>query len=119
MVYVQAEGCAPVGRAFQNGASSVKPWQNAATIAHSLGVPAPYVGRLILQALHTSTGEAIAVSDAEALATGRQLSENERLLAAPEGATTLAGLKRQLAKRQVGADETVVLFNTGSGLKYL
>jgi threonine synthase len=119
MVAVQASGCAPVVRAMESGADRVHPWQNAATVAAGLRVPAPFADRLILQVLRESRGTAVAVSDEEILSALDDLAAVEGLLAAPEGAATWAALRRLVAQGWIGPQERVVLFNTGSGLKYL
>jgi threonine synthase len=118
LVAVQAEGCAPIVRAFQNGAESATPWENAVTAASGLRVPAAIGDRLMLQALRESGGTAVAVSEAEIAEAIRLLASAEGLFAAPEGAATVAGLGRLLDAGLVGRDERIVLFNTGSGLKY-
>ncbi len=119
MVSVQAEGCAPIVRAFQEGAERAEPWQNAHTLASGLRVPAAFADRLILRALRESRGTAVAVSDEEILEAQRELAHAEGIFAAPEGAATLAALRRLCQAGEVSPDERVVLFNTGSGLKYL
>jgi threonine synthase len=119
MVSVQAAGCAPIVRAFEAGAARAAFFENAATLAAGLRVPGPFADRQILRALRESGGTAVAVSDAELLAAQKQLATEEGLFAAPEGAATLAGLARLVRQGWVRPDERVVLFNTGSGLKYL
>ena len=119
MVSVQAEGCAPIVRAFGAGAPRAAFFENATTLAAGLRVPGPFADQQILRALRESWGTAVAVSDTEILAAQHQMAVEEGLLAAPEGAATLAGLARLVAQGWVRPDERVVLFNTGSGLKYL
>ncbi len=119
LVSVQAEGCAPIVRAFHNGAERARPWENARTIAAGLRVPAVFADRLILRALRETQGTAVAVSDEEILAAQHQLASLEGIFAAPEGAATLAGLQRLLHQGWIQPDEKIVLFNTGSGLKYV
>ena len=119
MVSVQADGCAPVVKAFQSGAERCEVWQNASTIASGLRVPSVFADRLILQALRESQGTALTVTDAEILAAQKELGAAEGIFAAPEGAATLAALKHLLAQKWIKSDEKVVLFNTGSGLKYV
>jgi len=119
MVTVQADGCAPVVRAFQRGAQRTETWQNAHTLAAGLRVPNTFADRLILRALRESCGTALAVSDAEISDAQREMAQAEGLLACPEGAATLAGLRHLVKNGWVQPDETVVLFNTGSGLKYI
>jgi threonine synthase len=119
MVSVQAEGCAPIVRAFQTGAGRAEAWTEAHTIAAGLRVPLPFADRLILRTLRDSQGAAIAVSDTEILDAQQEMASREGIFPAPEGAATLAALRRLLDQGWVQRDETVVLFNTGSGLKYV
>jgi threonine synthase len=119
MVTIQADGCAPVVRAFQSGAERTENWQNAHTLAVGLRVPNVFADRLILRALRESAGTALAVSDAEILEAGREMAQSEGVLACPEGAATLAGLRHLVKNGWIEPDETVVLFNTGTGLKYI
>jgi len=119
MVTVQADGCAPVVRAFQDGAERTGTWQNAHTLAAGLRVPTVFADRLILRALRESRGTALAVSDAEILEAQREMAQVEGLLPCPEGAATLAGLHHLIVTGWVQPEETVVLFNTGTGLKYI
>jgi threonine synthase len=118
MVAVQAEGCAPIVRAFHAGAEEATPWENAATGASGLRVPTAVGDRLMLRALRESGGNAVAVSEAEIAAAIRLLASREGLFAAPEGAATVAGLRHLLDEHLVDPGERIVLFNTGSGLKY-
>jgi threonine synthase len=119
MVSVQAEGCAPIVRAFHNGAMRAEAWPEARTVAAGLRVPLPFADRLILRILRESEGTAVAVSDAEILDAQREMAGREGIFAAPEGAATLAALRHLLDQGWVQPNETVVLFNTGSGLKYV
>lgn len=119
MVAVQAEGCAPVIQAFQAGAQRCEFWQGAQTIASGLRVPKSFADREILRNLHQSQGTAIAVSDAEITQAQQRLARLEGIFAAPEGAATLAALEQLLQQGWVHPNERIVLFNTGSGLKYL
>lgn len=119
MVSVQAEGCAPVVRAFQAGEVRISPWENAQTVAAGLRVPVVFADRLILNVLYASQGTAVSVSDDEILAAQSRLARQTGVFAAPEGAATLAGLEKLLQMGWVNQDEKVVLFNTGSGLKYI
>jgi threonine synthase len=119
MVAVQAEGCAPVIQAFQAGAQRCEFWQGAQTIASGLRVPKSFADREILRNLHQSQGAAVAVSDAEITQAQQRLARLEGIFAAPEGAATLAALEQLLQQGWVRPHERIVLFNTGSGLKYL
>jgi threonine synthase len=119
LVAVQAEGCAPVVKAFQTGAAFCDFWINARTIATGLCVPKSFADRLILANLRESQGTAVAVSDEAILDFQRNLAALEGIFAAPEGAATLAALKKLVAQKWLQPDERVVIFNTGSGLKYL
>jgi threonine synthase len=119
MVVIQAKGCAPVVRAFEAGASFCDFWVGAETIASGLRVPKSFADQLILSTLQESQGTALAVSDESILEAQEQLGTSEGIFAAPEGAATLAGLHQLVAKGWVSANERVVLFNTGTGLKYL
>jgi len=119
MVSVQAEGCAPVVKAFQKGAVFCDFWTNAQTIASGLRVPKSFADHLILQNIYDSEGTAIAVSDESILESQKQLASMEGIFAAPEGAATLAALKELIKQDWVHPEERIVLFNTGSGLKYL
>lgn len=119
MVSVQAEGCAPIVRGFESGAERAEPLEQPSTGAPGLNVPAPYADRLILRALRESQGSAVAVSEAQIERAQRQLAQREGILACPEGAASLAGLRVLLQRGWVQPDERIVLFNTGTGLKYL
>ena len=119
MISVQADGCAPVVKAFNEGASFCDFWINAHTIASGLRVPKSFADHLILQDIYDSQGIAIAVSDETILESQHQLAAMEGIFAAPEGAATLAALKELIQQGWVHPEENIVLFNTGSGLKYL
>jgi threonine synthase len=118
MVSVQAEGCAPVVKAFREGAGNCDFWDQASTIASGLKVPKSFADRLILKCIRESSGTAVAVSDEEIVRAQRKLAETEGIFAAPEGAATLAALERLVEEGWV-KDERVVLFNTGMGIKYI
>jgi threonine synthase len=118
LVAVQAAGCAPVVRAIETGAGGVEFWEGAGTVASGLRVPSPFAGKLILEAIRESGGTALAVTDAELLAAQRRLAREEGIFAAPEGAATLAALEKLVESGWVQAEERIVLFNTGTGLKY-
>jgi threonine synthase len=118
MISVQASGCAPIVRAYDNGEEFAQPWENAATLADGLRVPAAIGDFLILDAVRTSGGTAIAVED-EAIGTAMmELGRTEGIFAAPEAAATLAALRVLVEQGKVQAEEKVVLFLTGNGLKY-
>jgi len=119
MVSVQAAGCAPVVKAFDSGAAFCDFWTNASTIASGLRVPKSFADALILRDLHESHGTAVAVTDEELLEAQRELGRMEGIFAAPEGAATLAAFKKLVETKWILPEEQVVLFNTGSGLKYL
>ena len=116
---VQADGCQPIVKAFQDGTDTAEAWQNAATKADGLRVPGPFADYLILQAIRETGGGALAVSDDEMVDAMYRMATLEGIIACPEGAATLVGLERLLADGSIGADEEVVLLNTGSGYKYL
>ncbi|MCB0291322.1 MAG: threonine synthase [Calditrichaeota bacterium] len=118
MVTVQAEGCAPMVRAFQREEQFAEPWKNAHTVADGLRVPAAVGDFLILNALRESRGTAVAVSDREMMDGANLIGRTEGLFASPEGGATLAAFQKLRAEGWIRDDETVVLFNTGSGHKY-
>ena len=118
MVSVQSDGCAPMVRAFDAGEEFATPWEGAATVADGLRVPAAVGDFLILRALRESDGTAITVSDDEMLHYGREMGRYTGVFPAPEGAATLVAQVKLLARGWIKREETVVLFNTGSGLKY-
>ena len=118
LISVQSEGCAPIVRAFEEGAETARPWESADTIAAGIRVPHALGDFLILRAIRETDGTAIAVPDEAILESQKELAEKEGIIAAPEGAATLAALRVALARGDVDKDERVVLFNTGSGLKY-
>jgi len=119
MIVVQASGCAPIVRAFEGGKSESEPWEQAETIAAGLRVPKALGDFLVLDAVRCSRGAAVAVSDEEILAAVRGLARAEGVFPCPEGAATLAALPKLFAQNVLSRDDTIVLFNTGSGLKYL
>jgi threonine synthase len=118
MVAVQASGCAPIVRAWEQHRETAEPIQNAATTASGLRVPGPLGDFLILRMLRDTRGMALAVSDAEMLAAGRELAAAEGIYAAPEGAATIAAIRKLAAAGWVQPEESIVLFNTGTGYKY-
>ncbi len=119
MITVQAAGCAPIVRAFEEGQRFASEFPNAATTASGLRVPKAIGDFLVLDALRASGGTAIAVTDEELLAATREIGAAEGLFCAPEGAACLPALRKLLATGAVKTDERVVLFNTGAGVKYL
>ena len=119
MVSVQATGCAPIVRAYQENNERAIFWEGAHTVASGLRVPGVFADRLVLRAIRESKGTALAVSDEQILTSQKLMAEREGIFAAPEGAATLAGLEQLLANHWIDKEERVVLFNTGSGLKYL
>jgi threonine synthase len=119
MIAVQAAGCAPVARAFEEGANASYMWQNAATFAAGLRVPEPYGDAIILDIVRASGGLALAVSDEEILSSLGDWACNEGRLLCPEGASVTAAYDRLLSEGFLKATDHVVLFNTGSGLKYV
>jgi threonine synthase len=118
MYAVQAEGCAPVVKAFSDGKNEVEFWPDATTHALGLRVPKPYADALILDAIRQSHGSALAVSEEEIMAGVREAASFEGLFMAPEGGACVAALRKLRASGHLSADDTVVVFNTGTGLKY-
>ncbi len=118
MVTVQSTGCAPIVRAFEQGVEFAELWQGAKTVADGLRVPIAIGDFLILRAIRQSGGTALAVPDEEMLRYARVIGSQTGSFPAPEGAATLAAQIRLLAQGWIKPDEKVVLFNTGSGLKY-
>ncbi|WP_166822936.1 threonine synthase [Thalassoroseus pseudoceratinae] len=118
MVAVQATGCAPMVKAYEEGRDSAELWQNAHTVAAGIRVPVAVGDFLILQAVRESNGFAIAVNDDAILAARDEVSEREGFLMCPEGAATYAAYKQSIQDGRVRADESAVLFNCATGLKY-
>jgi len=119
MITVQSSTCAPIVRAFNNGDKFADEFENAATVASGLRVPKAIGDFLILDALRSSGGTAVAVDDAELLGAVREIGSAAGIFAAPEGAACLPALKKLIADGHVSKGESVVLFNTGSGIKYI
>lgn len=119
MVTVQSDGCAPIVRAFESGARFAEMFPDARTVASGLRVPKAIGDFIILDAIRSSGGTAIAVSDGEMIAGVKEIGAAEGVFAAPEGGACLPALRKLLERGEVGLDERVVLFNTGSGIKYL
>jgi threonine synthase len=118
MVSVQSSGCAPIVRAWEAGEETAEPWQDAATLAWGLRVPAAIGDFLILQAVRESGGVAVAVSDEAMVEAVDLIGRTTGVYAAPEGGATAAAVTRMLEDGHLHGGEEVVLFNTGSGLKY-
>src|ERR1017187_5020473 len=119
MISVQSSGCAPIVKAWDEGRATSEMWTNASTLASGLRVPKPYGDYLILDILKQSGGLALAATDAEIPAATRHWAKVEGIFAAPEGAASLVAYQKLLANGFFKPEDTVVLFNTGSGLKYL
>jgi len=118
MIAVQSTGCAPVARAFEEGAESSQMWRNAATFAAGLRVPKPYGDAIMLEILRASGGVALALSDAQILASLKDWARHEGIFLSPEGAAATAAYDHLLATGFLKKEDRVVLFNTGAGLKY-
>jgi threonine synthase len=118
-IAVQSTGCQPIVKAFQEGKDVSEPWPNPVTVADGLRVPHPFADYLILQAIRETGGTALAIEDGDMVDAMYELASAEGIIACPEGAATLVGLKRLLGDGFLGPDETIVLLNTGSGYKYL
>ena len=118
MIVAQAAGCAPIVKAFENRSESAEFWEGAATIASGLRVPKALGDFLILKSLYDSQGEAVAATDDEMMTACRDMAATEGIFAAPEGGAGLVAVKRLVEGGKIQADETVVVFNTGSGYKY-
>ncbi len=119
MITVQAAGCAPVAKAWDEHKPVAEMWPNAHTAAAGLRVPKPYADYIILDILKQSGGTAIAVSDEQIFAAVQEWASREGVFAAPEGAASLAAYKVLLERKFLKPTDKVVLFNTGSGLKYI
>ena len=118
MVAVQAEGCAPIVKAWEAHQSSAQFFPNAATIASGLRVPGPLGDQLILSMLRRTKGTAITATDNEMLHAGRERASLGGVFAAPEGAATVIAARKLATSGWIKPQETVVLFNTGTGYKY-
>lgn len=119
MVSVQPTTCAPIVRAFEKGERFADEFENAATVASGLRVPKAIGDFLILDAIRASGGTAIAVTDEELVEAVKEIGAAEGIFAAPEGAACLPALRKLIADGFVSGGESVVIFNTGSGVKYL
>ncbi|MCJ7626694.1 MAG: threonine synthase, partial [Anaerolineaceae bacterium] len=118
-VSIQPAGCAPIVRAFQEGSERADYWENAHSIAGGIRVPGVFADRPILRLLKESKGNAVAVSDDEILQWQKKLAEMEGFLASPESCATVAALAHLMEEDWIEPHEKVVLFSTGSGLKYV
>ena len=118
MVAVQATGCAPIVKAWEEGTEHAELWENAHTMAAGIRVPAAVGDFLILRGVRTTNGFATAVDDESIEAARTEMAEQEGILLCPEGAATYAAFKQELASGRIAADETAVLFNCATGLKY-
>jgi threonine synthase len=118
MIAVQAAGCAPIVRAFDAGESFATFWSDAKTVASGIRVPAAIGDFLILRAVRESGGFATAVSDAAIVAAREKVAQAEGLLLCPEGAAVFAAYEQELESGRIAPEETVVLFNCATGLKY-
>jgi threonine synthase len=119
MVSVQAEHCAPIVRAFEQGTEKAQPWEGASTIADGLRVPRAIGDFLILRAVRESGGTALAVTDRSMVEGMLALGKHEGVSAAPEGGAAFVAVQRLVAAGSIKPHESVVLFNTGGALKYL
>jgi threonine synthase len=117
-VAVQAEQCAPIVKAFQEGAETTTAWENPTTHAAGLRVPSPFAGRQMLKILRDTRGDAVAVSEEGIREAQRRLARVEGVWTSPEGAALVAALATLRARGAVAADERVVLMLTGAGIKY-
>jgi threonine synthase len=119
MVSVQAENCAPIVRAFDQGTEKAQPWEGASTLADGLRVPRAIGDFLILRAIRESGGTALSVSDQSMVAGMLAIGKHAGVSAAPEGGAALVAIERLVAGGSIKPHESVILFNTGGALKYL
>jgi threonine synthase len=118
MIAVQSAGCAPVAKAFERGEKATEMWANAATLASGLRVPKPYGDYIMLEILRESEGRALSFSDEQILDSLKDWAKNEGIFLSPEGATSTLAYEHLLRTEFLKAEDRVVLFNTGAGLKY-
>ena len=118
MVAVQSSGCAPMVRAFEAGLEHAEPWEDAATVAAGIRVPAAVGDFLILRAVRESGGFAVAVDDERIIEARDQAAADSGFLMCPEGAATLAAYLQEVESGRIRPDESAVLFNCATGLKY-
>lgn len=119
MISVQASGCAPIVRAFEQRKPESEPWKDAVTIAAGLRVPKALGDFLVLDAIYRSGGAAVATTDDEILAGVRTLARLEGIFACPEGGAVIAALPKLLECGVLKGEDTMILFNTGTAMKYL
>jgi len=119
MIAAQAEGCAPIVRAFERHAEVSEKWDHASTVAAGLRVPKALGDFIILADLYASQGDALAVSDEALMVACREMARLEGIYAAPEGGAGLVAIERLVEQKRIAPHESVVLFNTGSGHKYV
>jgi threonine synthase len=118
LVAVQSSGCAPIVKAFEAGARESSPWPDPYTVAFGINVPKALGDFLILDAIYSTDGCAIAVSDTQLLAAQREIASAEGALVCPEGAATVAAIRALRERGEIGEREVVVALNTGAGIKY-
>lgn len=118
MIAVQSSGCAPIGRAWKEGANVSQMFENAATFAAGLRVPKPYGDYIVLDIVRKSEGTCVDLPDDVILASLLDWSRNEGLLLCPEGAAATAAYDKLIADGFLKPTDSVVIFNTGAGLKY-
>jgi threonine synthase len=119
MVSVQASGCAPIVRAFEQGKDTAEPWQNAKTVASGLRVPQAVADFLMLRALRESNGTALSVSDDDMLEEIPRIGRAEGIFFCPEGAACVTALRHLVKQGWIKPSDEIVIFNTATGLKYL
>ena len=119
MVSVQANGCAPIGKALEDNRTTAEPWQNAHTVASGLRVPQAVADFLMLQTIRESHGIALCVNDDEMLAEIPHVGKSEGIFFCPEGSACVAALRRLVGDGWIKSSDEVLIFNTASGLKYL
>jgi threonine synthase len=118
MISVQSSGCQPIVKAFSERKNESEFWHYAETVASGLRVPKPFADHLILKAIYASGGCALAVTDEEIVSAVKEIASKEGLFVCPEAAATLVALRHLRSTNEVSATDTVVLFNTATGLKY-
>jgi len=119
MVAVQCSGCAPIVKAFASGGRTSEFWRDPHTIASGLRVPKAFADELILSALYESKGMAVAVEDSELLEDLKLVARLEGMLMCPEGAAAITAVRHLVAENKLGGSEKVLVYNTGSGYKYV